>query len=313
MFRCGRRVEEVTTFSDSDWAGCKETRKSPSAGVILLGSLVLKGYKCKQQIIARISAEAELCAAALGAFELKGIVSLLKGLGYGMKPVLAIDAKATEHILHRQGIGRLKHIYVAYVWMQDEDRSKWLRVRRVKREENVADWGTTPLSKAVIAKHCLALVDMAEENAKCKLQDAAMFWDCGSIHMIVTGNRTVSAQNTAGDHVKKSSQGTSRSGNGSSSKRTSSRRPSRLAWCEMRWQHKKNDEATQEVFVIYCRKDAQCVKNGWWLSQNDRAGEALAWNARETQGRRLDSGSTKARARESPGSRSSRSTRGQWA
>ena len=27
---------------------------------------------------------------------------------------------------------------------------------------------------------------------------------------------------------------------------------------------------------------------GWWLSQNDRAGEALAWNAREPQVRILD-------------------------
>ena len=38
------------------------------------------------------------------------------------------------------------------------------------------------------------------------------------------------------------------------------------------------------MFVIYYRKDAQCDKNGWWLSQNDRAGEALTWNARETEG-----------------------------
>ena len=67
----------------------------------------------KQKIIARSSAEAELYAAALGASESKGIVSLLRGLGYEMKPVLAIDAKATEHILHRQGIGKLKHIDVA--------------------------------------------------------------------------------------------------------------------------------------------------------------------------------------------------------
>ena len=35
-------------------------------------------------------------------------------LGFAVKPVLAIDAKATEHILHRQGIGKLKHIDVAY-------------------------------------------------------------------------------------------------------------------------------------------------------------------------------------------------------
>ena len=32
-----------------------------------------------------------------------------------------------------------------------------------------------------------------------------MFWDFGSIQTVVTGGRTISAQNTAGDHVKKSS------------------------------------------------------------------------------------------------------------
>ena len=49
--------------------------------------------------------------------------------------------------------------------------SKRLRVRRVKREEYVADLGTNTLSKAVIAKHCLTLgfADMAEENGKCKM------------------------------------------------------------------------------------------------------------------------------------------------
>ena len=111
------------------------------------------------------------------ASESKGILSLLKDLGYKMKPVLAIDAKATEHILHRQGIGRLKHIDVAYLWMDDEVRSKSLRVPRVSSEENVADLGTKPLSKAVIPKHCLALgyVNTAEENVMCKRQDVAMF------------------------------------------------------------------------------------------------------------------------------------------
>ena len=55
-----------------------------------------------------------------------------------MKPVLVIDATATEHILHRQGIGKLKHIDVAYLWIQDEIRSKRLRVRSVKSEDYVA-------------------------------------------------------------------------------------------------------------------------------------------------------------------------------
>ena len=69
--------------------------------MILFGDHALKAYTHKQNIIARSSAKAELCAAALGASESKGIVSLLKDLGYEMKPVLAIDAKATEHILQK--------------------------------------------------------------------------------------------------------------------------------------------------------------------------------------------------------------------
>ena len=141
VFKYGKTVEEVTTFTDSDWAGCKETRKSSSAGVVMLGEHALKAYTRKQKIIARSSAEAELYAAALGASESKGIVSL-------------------------QGIGKLKHIDVAYLWIQDEVRSHRLRVRRVRSEDNVADLGTKPLSKAVIAKHCLALgyVNMNQEN-----------------------------------------------------------------------------------------------------------------------------------------------------
>ena len=142
----------------------------------MLGDHALKANTRKQNIIARRSAEAELYATALGASESKGIVS-----GYEIKPVLAIDAKATEHILHRQGIGKLKHIDVACLLMQDEIRSKRLRVRRVKSEEHVADLGTKPLSKAVIAQHCLTLgcVNMAEENDQCERQVVAMFWDFG--------------------------------------------------------------------------------------------------------------------------------------
>ena len=73
----------------------------------------------------------------------------------------------------------MKHIDVAYLWMQDEVSSKWLRERRVKSEENVAALRTKPLSKAETATHRVM---------------SAMFWDYGSIQMIVTGGRTVSSK-----------------------------------------------------------------------------------------------------------------------
>ena len=157
VFEYGALDEELTVFTDSDWAGCMETRISSSAGVLMLGRHTLKTYTRKQKIMAKCCAEAELYAAALGASEAKGVQSMMRDLGFAVKPVLAIDAKASEHIIHRQGSGRLKHIDVAYLWEQDEIRSQRTQVRRVRSEEDVADLRTKPLSKAVIAKHCIIL------------------------------------------------------------------------------------------------------------------------------------------------------------
>ena len=70
-----------------------------------------------------------------------------------MKLVLAIDVKATEHFLHREGIGRLKNLGVADLWIQDKVRSNVLRVCRVKSEENVKVLSTKELSKASAAQH----------------------------------------------------------------------------------------------------------------------------------------------------------------
>ena len=78
-----------------------------------MGRHLLKAKTRKQKIIARSSAEAELYAAALGASEVKGVECMMSALGFAMNPVLIIDAKATEHILHRHGIGKMKHIDVA--------------------------------------------------------------------------------------------------------------------------------------------------------------------------------------------------------
>ena len=134
MFSFGRIVEEVTTYSDSYWAGCQETRKSSSAGVMQLGSRTLDAHTHQNNISLQVAAQKQNCM--LQRWERlaqKGLVWSFCDLGYEMKPVLSMEAKVTEHIFHRQGIGRLKHMDIAYLWMQDAVRSKRLRVRRVKK------------------------------------------------------------------------------------------------------------------------------------------------------------------------------------
>ena len=84
--------------------------------------------------------------------------------------------------------------------MRDEIRSKRLRVRSINSEEHVADLGTKPLSKAVIAKHRLALrdVNMAEESVSCKKHKT---WRC-----VVTSFRSSGSRRMAGQSVRRAQQ-----------------------------------------------------------------------------------------------------------
>ena len=60
----------------------KGTMTSSSAGVALVGRHLSYAYTRKQHIIAKRSAEAELYAAALGAYEAKGVLSMMCELSF---------------------------------------------------------------------------------------------------------------------------------------------------------------------------------------------------------------------------------------
>ena len=49
----------MTTFTDSDWAGCVRSAKSTSGGAVCIGDHVIKTYCKQQKVIALSSAEAE--------------------------------------------------------------------------------------------------------------------------------------------------------------------------------------------------------------------------------------------------------------
>ena len=71
----------VTSFSDSDWAGCRVTAKSTSGGVIMIGGHFIKGWSRTQNHITLSSAEAELIALVKCSAELLGVRSMLRDFG----------------------------------------------------------------------------------------------------------------------------------------------------------------------------------------------------------------------------------------
>ena len=78
---------------------------------------------------------------------------MMVDLGFAVRPVSVIDVKATAYILHRYGIGRMRHIDVAHLCLQDAVKSNRWKVRRVKSEDNLADIGTKALSNKKAWRH----------------------------------------------------------------------------------------------------------------------------------------------------------------
>ena len=146
LYRWQAANPPVRSYSDSDWAGDRRTRKSVSGGALYLGGHLVKSWAKVQTSIATSSAEAELYAACKAASEGIGLQSLVGDLGGVAKLETFIDSSAALQLIHKQGLGKAKHIQVSWLWLQDAVRQKRLTVAKVAGTANPADLMTKGLA-----------------------------------------------------------------------------------------------------------------------------------------------------------------------
>ena len=146
-------TNEVTCFTDSDWAGCKRTRRSTSGGCMLWGSHPIKMWSRTQALVSLSSAEAELYAAIKACSETLGFLSLLQDYQVRADGKIMSDANAALGIIKRQGLGRTRHIHTSYLWIQHVN-ERGINFSKVPVSENCADLFTKPFD----ARKCRAPV-----------------------------------------------------------------------------------------------------------------------------------------------------------
>ena len=104
----------------------------------MFGNHCLKTWSSTQEVIALSSGEAELYGIVKGATYAIGIRSLLEDLGVHVHIVVHTDASAAIGITKRRGVGKVRHIEVKELWIQDKVHSGEIDVRKVRSQENLA-------------------------------------------------------------------------------------------------------------------------------------------------------------------------------
>ena len=121
----------------------------------MIGSHVIKTWAKAQTSIATSSAEAELYALCKMAQESIGLQSLLQDLGVEASIEGYIDSSAALSLVHRQGLGKAKHIHVGHLWIQEAIQQGKLRVGKIWGTDNPSDL----LTKGLAAERIVYLMD----------------------------------------------------------------------------------------------------------------------------------------------------------
>ena len=145
--------EDITLWTDSDHAGCLRTRKSTSGGVIMFGDHLIKTWSVTQSVVALSSGEAEFYGMVRGASNALGVQGMLQDFGVNVGIKLLTDSSAAKGIGNRRGLGKVRHIELSELWLQEKVAEDRIRLYKIAGEENISDHLTKAASRERIEFH----------------------------------------------------------------------------------------------------------------------------------------------------------------
>jgi hypothetical protein len=144
-------AEPLVTFTDSDYASCKDTRRSRTGYVLLLYGGAISWCSQLQKVVSHSSAESEYIACSAAAREtvwLRRVCSDLQLPIIGPVPV-NVDNQAAIHMASNSSdTARTKHIDVCYHFLRDMAARRTIRTVYVNTHANPADMFTKALPES---------------------------------------------------------------------------------------------------------------------------------------------------------------------
>ena len=103
------------------------------------------------------SAEADLTGICRGASHAIGLRSIAEDLGVKLELEIKTDAAAAIGVCRRRGLGKIRHLHTADLWVQDKVRTKDFILSKVGGAANPADILTNHVDRQLLEKHLRTL------------------------------------------------------------------------------------------------------------------------------------------------------------
>jgi hypothetical protein len=173
---------DLMVTTDASW-GSLDDRKSTSGVIIEIEGFVLQHFSKTQPTLSQSSGEAELVALYHGVSAAIGVQHLIEEIAWESLPRVGLVAQcnstAAISSCLRLGVGRIKHLELKYLWLQELIRSRALSISYIASRLNKADLLTKPLQKAEFERkvalgglkdaeepvHMIAMLDMSQSVA----------------------------------------------------------------------------------------------------------------------------------------------------
>ncbi|GJZ81768.1 putative ribonuclease H-like domain-containing protein [Tanacetum coccineum] len=132
---------ELVAYTDSDYAGATQDKKSTTGGCQFLGNRLISWQCKKQTVVATSTIEAEYVAAANCCGQVLWIQNQLLNYGYNfMNTVIYIDNNSTICIVENPvQHSKIKHIEIRHHFIRDCNAKKLIIMVKIDTELNVAD------------------------------------------------------------------------------------------------------------------------------------------------------------------------------
>lgn len=146
----GSTSELFVTYSDADFAGCKDTGKSTSGYLVKMGTGAISWMSKLQPIIALSTTEAEYVAAVSAGQEIVWLRKFFAELGYdkvaSAPSTLKVDNQSAMSVAKNpQHQGRMKHLDIRFYWLRNKVKKRNIKLEYVPTAEMPADLLTKPL------------------------------------------------------------------------------------------------------------------------------------------------------------------------